>query len=767
MPRRIALIFSKTGLLPAPPADPVQGLTKISLHFSAEVKAVDPNHSILPVIDPTYGDIEWSYNGLTVTGGTWLACEHGASELLYAMGFRWITPDPRYFIRPPGIQTGLVRGKTKLWMPYCSWLHHYSGNNWAPPLAHVRTKLDAQMNKWLILHNWKTAALPAGHRWQSIILANQAYFNAHPEMLKADKTRYELTVPEPAYSDLVMINAAQLLKDGFNEWTRTNFDPTDADNNPSNLVYPFTKAVADKVRSGTTAIPGLTPGAPDLHPARPGVPNAQIGIYAYAEHRLPPIESVSPGVYTQVAMAFNDTGLTYLQLVQQHAAKCDFISIREYLGVQDWFNSKPFLNSRLKRGTYFDSYDNYVASGAIGAVHESSSNWLTDMVGFQYGIRKLKTGTFSWDAALDDVMPVFNNDPKVRELLEYWGDRTKTFGDYYLRVAMEIIDGMADDWYKIHFQRYMTIMWEREKLPPKNPGAVDDPFPDAACKLYGWVSAVAEDEIVHSYAIIRQETDFALLQYPALRFSAQPPAPWMSAPWLVKPTADDFAAALEELQELTYHDPVLDDTTDLVLAKDIVPAYNPAIPPAPAGTYGTRGVALYVFVVESGQGTITFVQTLNNSVVAGGTNETFAFGPGTYFVSNPVSQVRVTWSGGYLFLDTFPFVDKHPTPSLQIGGGHWLYVPQRYAGVVNLVALVNWRFFDESGMLNLVDSDEVGYVSPANLGPGHVYVEKNNTHSRLFNYNCCRYLSPDRNVALLPRIIAEEEELSYVELPGG
>ena len=67
----------------------------VTTYFQQEIDAVDPTKTLIFVVNTTtYGLFEFSYSGLTVTGGSELGCEYGANELLEAMGFRWYAPPP-------------------------------------------------------------------------------------------------------------------------------------------------------------------------------------------------------------------------------------------------------------------------------------------------------------------------------------------------------------------------------------------------------------------------------------------------------------------------------------------------------------------------------------------------------------------------------------------------------------------------------------------------------------------------------------------------
>jgi hypothetical protein len=94
----------------------------VSTFFQEEITAVDATKLIAYVVNTsTYGLWEWSYaysgSTYTVTGGSELACEYGASELLETLGFRYYCPQDWGRKRPVSITTGLSAAKQQYWMP--------------------------------------------------------------------------------------------------------------------------------------------------------------------------------------------------------------------------------------------------------------------------------------------------------------------------------------------------------------------------------------------------------------------------------------------------------------------------------------------------------------------------------------------------------------------------------------------------------------------------------------------------------------------------
>jgi hypothetical protein len=723
----------------------------VSAHFQDEINEVDATKTLVFVVNTTTHDLfEFSYSGLTITGGSDLACEYGASELMEAMGFRWYAPNTgssgnqgRFTKRPQVIPTTLSAAKTSFWMRTNNIFLVY-GHSWDNVHAADRTTLNNAYSKWATLNSMATQPFPAGHRWPGIINANQDYFSSRQHLLDTPATwplgtsgvRLNISAASAAeYDELVELFAAQVLEDGLNIWNRTNFDPSDGDPNTSDEVFPFAKAVAAKVRSGTNPIAS--------HPARNGVAGAELGIYAYAGHRLPPTASASPGVFTQVALAFNSTTLTYQQLVEGHGAKADHIMIREYTETQVWSKSQPLTATR-PIGNYMSRYDAFVSSGAIGSTAEHGANWLINMIAMRYYIRYLKTGNYTYAAALTDcVGKIFNNDPAVRSLYELWGNQTESWHKWNLRKSMDYINAMQTSWYKTYFQQYIVCIKEYMYMPDQTVLAAqtpDDPYPAAFASMMSKVTALRLSDIIHSYAFMRQEANGRVAtDYPQLRFIASPRPEWFLNP--VAPTDADFAAALAAVQADTVRDADL-DSNDLVLMQQITPDLSGS----DATQTRHQGKSTYAFV-GPGDVTISGVGT-DTSVVT----TSYPGGVNTVAVT---TDARVSHSGGYLFAKTFPSFYKDADGT---GLNHWLYAPTRVGGEINLETDVRWRF-QTAGIatFDLLPPTNVSYISPNNLATGHLKINNSNTRGRLFNYNCNQYLSELQDVALMPRTIAHED----------
>jgi hypothetical protein len=715
----------------------------VSTHFQTEITAVDATKTLDFVVNTsTYTEFEWSYAGLTITGGSELACEYGAAELLERMGFRWYSPNTEFYVRPASIPTNLTAAKQSTWMPNNNVFLTY-GHSWDNIYLADRSTLNTALSKWQTLNGVRTSVWPAGHRWVNIINANQPYFQANPTYylgtLGSGSVKFNLSLTGADYNNIVELAASEILKQGLNAWNRTNMDATDGDSQSTDLFWPFTKAVAAKVRSGTNAI--------GTHPARTGTAAAQLGAYAYAGHRQPPTLAYTPGVYTQVALGFTPPD-TWIDLVEGHGAKSDAILLREYWAVNQ---PLPFVDMRHKNA-YFLRYDAlHAAADTIGFTAECSAYWLNNLVMFRWGIQKARTGTTTYATALDDVMAdVFDDDAAVRSLYEFWGDPYLGDSLWALRRTFDIIDDMADAWYKTYFKYIAVILAKLRYLPPQTALASQtpsDPFPAAFSSMCSNVVAIRLLDIFHSYGFLRQKANGAIqTNYPQLRMFANPLPDWWTNPEL--PTSTEFTSYHAQLLVDTPHDDEL-DSTDLVLVHGITPRIAAT---TSATKFNIVGTAKFKFI---GPGTVT--ETPNDTTHP---SITTTYGSGINSVQKNFPSTY-THSGGYLFLDTFPSARKEPDGT---GFNHWFYVPARNSGEFVAEADSRVRFVDQNGQLNLLPETDAGYVDPANLGPGQVAVNNANTRGNFHNMNGNRYMSMHATIALLPRVIAEEEFTNYARV---
>jgi hypothetical protein len=740
----------------------------ISTFFQEEITAVDATKLIAyNSAGVGYGTFEFSYafsgSTYTVTGGSELACEYGASDLLEALGYRFYAPSSWGRKRPASITTGLSAAKKQWWMPNNtiflgyghSWRGTYNASYPNAPVTADDTALDAAMDRWLVLNGMKTGYYPSGHRWVSIVNNNLAFFQANLDLIKGgaipaniEAVQFDLDniVSGPRREVLETICAAEILKTGLTVAKTSHFDPSDGNPHTSEQIFKFCNDVVARVRAGTAAIATI--------PAQTGVPDARLGVYAYANHALPPTFDM-PNVYVQVALAFNDTGISYADLVTLFGEKSESVLLREYLDIQAWFESKPGVNSRGRTDYISDNYSIYHAAGSIGSTAEFQANWLINLAMCRQALRFMKTGTSTFAQAVNDVMAdLFNNDAAVRFLFELWADRRQTFNRWNLHKMFQKTDAMVAGWYKTYFEQYAVIMAELEFMPiplDTSQQTVGDPFPAAFSSYMSKVTAVRLQDFIHSYAIARRHansgfpkapSNVTMADYPTLGLSAVPQPGWFLSP--VAPTRGVFETYRDLLAAEMVHDEDL-DSTDLVLVTGLVGTYA-AARPNPGDRFYTEGAATFWFV---GPGTVTSSPASLHGTLTGGEilSSDYPDGLHSIFISG---DYLTTFTGGFLFLDTFTQVTKRSDGT---GRYHWLYIPQRVVGVPDISSSIRLSVTDSQGVVTITPSTPLARA----LDKGQVAVNNSLTTGITTNMGINRYMSLRHDVALMPREIAEED----------
>lgn len=728
----------------------------IADYFQIEISKVDPGKQLVFYSGTTgdvqatgYEEFEYSYSGLTIIGGSDLACEIGAAALLDALGFRFWTPTEEFTVRPESIRTDLVRAKATNWIRniYVSYTY---GQDWFNIAA--KAELRENLTRWRTLNACHNDAYDAGHNWGTFINANAAYIN--PAWM-TDSDSFALDTLSPTEIDsIAKLYAAWKLSLSSSATRRTSIDPSDSDLNVSDDVYPFCQQVVDYINNGTPAV--------GPYPAQSGRPNVMCGVYAYSKHRLAPTLPTS-NIFVLVALGFNSTGLTYDELFATHAAKHDQIGIREYLDTVTWNGCKPLINGRTKVD-YFDRYDIPVnTSGALACKAEGSGDWLVNMVMMRLWVKKCRTGVADYAETLEElVSTVFGGDPKVKELYEFWSDPFEKFHLWNLKKSFDIINGMQTGWYKRHYQNLMVILWEALNLPDQTPKA-QQTVPDTSAyrtainSLLGKITGVRLHEIMHSYGLMRRYAEQNLAaNYPDLKFDANPTPAWQNIN-AIAPTEAEFDAAYAAIQAAALRDLEL-DSSDLVVVQGITPEVSAT---TPATKFYCEGVMSLMFV---GPGTVTITPASGTPPVAlSDEPPSITTWPEGVHSIQAEGNFIAECTGGYLFLDGFPQVRKDPDG----GNPHWLYIPDRCDGAVDIQAASRVRVFDGSGQFDIYPSNNASYASPANLGPGQIKIDNTNTSNFMYILNANRYVSMSPYIALLPRTIAEEDFPARVKIRRG
>lgn len=561
------------------------------------------------------------------------------------------------------------------------------------------------------------------------------------------------------YTDLVNLYAANLITAGLNEINTTSSDAADSDSQSSDLVFSFTKDAADAIRAGTPAVGPYASKSP--------IPQAQLGIYAYAGHRRPPADSVSPGVFTQVALGFNKTELTYFDLVRLHAEKADAIKLREYWGTPIWDRAQPLRNGRaldnyFYRYTNSDPEEGYIAAAAasgrelLGTHAECSANHLANLIMFRWGILTLRGVTTTYEAVLQEIVDdIFNGDPKVVELYTFFGYRLNRWHKYSLQTAMEIVNQMQTSWYKTLFQQWMVFCYEWLTLPSQldttsgsyNP--LTDPFPAAFSNMMKHAWAMGDTHIIQSYGVARVEANGAVIDYyPSLKYDASPLPAWRTG--AVVPTTQEFTDALAALQASNDRDPEL-DSADVILVTGLNSRDGVSTPGN--GFYARAGVQYGAI----GPGRLrvdwpdtSYEDSEGNTVTEEGGTEYIPLVAG-WQVVDILDTAKVTpIEGARAYMITFPTAYKYSQEST---GNSYLYIQEEVAGNVKIKPGSRVQVYDQTGTITIYPQG-FQYTGPYNnIGPGVVRVDYTNTQG-MTTENIVPYLALDPNEMAIPRAVA-------------
>lgn len=480
--------------------------------FDQELRKVSPTAQFERILNRGYGAQEWSVDGLTLNGGSESALDSASSEALYAMGFRFYTPQLAQY--PAELKPARIE-KRSFKIPHISIFLSYGHDR----RTEIGKKLQVAFERWRQLNAVADKQWPAGHIWPGVIAANKALYEKNPQLLRDERT-FELDDPD-AYRRNVALSAA-FLAERLNPAGRHAFDPTDGDRYPSETIYRFALDVVNQVRKT--------------------VPNAQLGVYAYAGHRLP-VDFKLPGIYIQVALGFNRTGLSYQDLVERHASVADVIMLREYFDVEAWFKSLPVGNRRNQRDYYDVNYPPFFKSGVSVVNGEFNENWLANIVSTAYAIRYLKDGEADYKAILSEIVDqVFAGDPAVAELYLLWSRPGSKFDETVLRTSFEIVARMRGGWHAQAFRDYLVIALKIYRLGAKSQAGYVERLAD----LMSNVHAVTDRGWIHSYALQRRLANGNVKKdLPELWMFRKPAPDWMKD--AKPPRRGEFEAALKRL----------------------------------------------------------------------------------------------------------------------------------------------------------------------------------------------------------------------------
>ena len=265
-------------------------------------------------------------SGLCLIGATDLAVSHAAWDLLYRLGYRQFFPGETWEVVPPpsDLKIAIDDRQSPSFYARRIW---YNWGLWG--YNDVPYRQWCQRNRAV-----KGFDLNSGHSYESIIAANQAEFDKHPEFFSLiagqRKTRggdLKFCVSNPELRKLVVAHAVRFFKNNPAA-DSISLDPSDGGGWCECAACARMGSVSDRVvtlaNETAAAINGLNLGA------------KYVGIYAYNEHGAPPSVRVDPHVIPSATTAFIRGHYTFDQIVEGWQARGATMGVYDYLSVVDW-----------------------------------------------------------------------------------------------------------------------------------------------------------------------------------------------------------------------------------------------------------------------------------------------------------------------------------------------------------------------------------------------------------------------------------------------
>ena len=264
-------------------------------------------------------------DSLHIIGATDLGVAHGVWDLLHRLGYRQVFPGETWEVVPVAPDLGLALNETqspsfnarRIWYNWGLW-----GYN------------DQPYREWCERNRMaKGFDLNSGHAYDSILAANRAEFDRHPEYLalvdgkREPRADAKFCIAHPGLRRLVVEHALRHFQ-SHPEADSISMDPSDGGGwcqcaecarigGPSDLVVTLANEVAAACEQA-------------------GLRSKYVGIYAYNRHASPPRIRVHPHVIPSATTSFIGGGLTFDQVVSGWQKQGATLGCYDYLSVVDW-----------------------------------------------------------------------------------------------------------------------------------------------------------------------------------------------------------------------------------------------------------------------------------------------------------------------------------------------------------------------------------------------------------------------------------------------
>jgi hypothetical protein len=329
-------------------------------------------------------------------GASDMAVSHAVWDLLHRLGYRQFFPGETWEIIPEARELAIsvnVRESPsfharRIWYNWGTW--GYNEEPYRQWRVRNRVVQGFQLN--------------SGHAYESIIAANRAEFDQHPEYLallsgeRKMRGDVKFCVSNPGLRKLVVNWAVAQFK-ANPQLDSISMDPSDgggwcecADCARFNRISDRVVTLANEV---ATAINEL------------GIGSKYVGLYAYNHHCAPPTQRVHPNVIPSATTAFITGGFTFDLVLKGWQAQGATMGVYDYLSVVDWDWNLPRGATAARPARVADTIARIYEQGARFYDAESGDCWGPCGLGYYVASRVL------WDVReakrIDEIVSDFLN----------------------------------------------------------------------------------------------------------------------------------------------------------------------------------------------------------------------------------------------------------------------------------------------------------------------------------------------------------------------
>ena len=320
--------------------------------------------------------VKVDHSQVIIIGNSGKAISHGIFDLLEEIGCRWLIPSKHWTIIPEDKNLH-IKDMYKLEEPDLRWRSIWYAYGYG--IDESRETLKADYETWFKANRLGgLAPFNSGHSYGNTVGKYKDIFQSNPNFfaMKKDGTRLPFEIQQSlCYSNedvgkLFVKHRVEMYEENKKK-SPYNFmvsmDPNDSS-------VPCYCEPCKKLGNGTDQAIYLANKV--ARALKEKFPEAVVGMYAYASHRLPPANiKPEPNIYIQVAMGFNKTKYTLDELTESWSKQVSGIGIREYYGVMAWDWGLPG-RSRGGKISYIKKSISKYKNWKVNAFNaETNANW--------------------------------------------------------------------------------------------------------------------------------------------------------------------------------------------------------------------------------------------------------------------------------------------------------------------------------------------------------------------------------------------------------